>query len=271
MSSPVTRHQPPPGGGPSQPSQELLYSPDIPSLSHAERARTLCALAPSATLCTLSDGGHPYGSLVLTAVLPDGDAALLISEMAEHTRNLRRDPRCSLLVAEDAGGNPLARGRVTLVGRAVVEDSPSTACRDTFLKKNPGAIRYVNFGDFAVWRVVVTKARYIGGFGRMSFLSMDSWREARADTVAVGEDATELVARLNTQGGVASLAQHFSYAKSVQTATIRGVDQYGIELDAETELGPRPIRVAFSRTATSVSDAEALCSELRELAKLNCP
>ena len=43
---------------------------------------------------------------------------LLISALAEHTRNLRADPRCSLLVAEEGDGNPLARGRVTLLGEA---------------------------------------------------------------------------------------------------------------------------------------------------------
>lgn len=266
MSSPITRHQPPPGTGPSQPSQELLYPADVPSLSHAERARTICALSPSATLCTLSEDGDPYGSLVLTAVLPDGDAALLVSEMAEHTKNLRRDPRCSLLIAEDGCGNPLARGRITLVGRAAVEDSPGTDCRDAFLKRNPSAVRYADFSDFAVWRISVTKARYIGGFGRMSFLDIDSWQEARPDALAVDDRASELISTLNACPDSSSVALHFSYAQTVKKAIVQRVDQYGIEFDAETELGLRPIRVPFPRRAVSVSDAESLFSELRATA-----
>lgn len=197
-------------------------------------------------------------------MLDNGDGLLLISEMAEHTRNLRRDARCSMVIADSALGNPLARGRVTLVGDAIVDESDEA--RTAFLARNPGAAHYADFGDFAVWRIRVERVRYIGGFGRMSFLSMEAWREARADTVSIGSGVNELIERLNEMDFTV-VALKYSFAKRVESAVVRKIDMYGIEMDAETEHGPRPIRVAFSEAAGSVEQAEMQAEELLQSAK----
>src|SRR3989304_3381551 len=49
-----------------------------------------------------------------------GCPLFLISAMAMHTQNLQADPRASLLVIQPGwAGDPLAAGRVTLMGEAV--------------------------------------------------------------------------------------------------------------------------------------------------------
>src|SRR5262245_41328877 len=62
-------------------------------------AETLLCAARHGALATLLPDGQPYASLVACAASA-GAPVLLLSELAEHTRNLRRDPRASLLVAE---------------------------------------------------------------------------------------------------------------------------------------------------------------------------
>ena len=48
-----------------------------------------------------------------------GRPLFLISTMAMHTQNLEADPRASLLVTQpDWTGDPLAAGRLTLMGEA---------------------------------------------------------------------------------------------------------------------------------------------------------
>ena len=91
------KHAPGKGGGRAE--QELLYDPDVPTPTHAERARTLVAQLGTGTLCTVSQHppGYPYGSFV-TFGLDDGAPVFLISALAEHTKNLEEDPRGSLLV-----------------------------------------------------------------------------------------------------------------------------------------------------------------------------
>ena len=62
---------------------------------HAERCRTLASQATSATLSTIArdPSGFPYGSLVIVAIDALGRPLLLLSELAEHTGNLRCTPK----------------------------------------------------------------------------------------------------------------------------------------------------------------------------------
>ena len=96
---------------------EPLYDVNIPTPTHAERARTLVARISTGTLCTLAlePEGYPYGSFV-TVAFDGGNPVFLISGLAEHTKNLERDSRASLMVAESGAADPLANGRVTMLG-----------------------------------------------------------------------------------------------------------------------------------------------------------
>lgn len=147
----------------------------------AARALAVAQGAPTAALATIArePAGTPFGSLVAFAL--DGpDAVLLLSGLAEHTGNLRADPRASLLVVEGAAeGDPLAHGRVTLLGQAAVVAPADTArCRDLFLMRHPAAAAYVGFRDFAFWRLTVTEVRFVAGFGRMGWIDAAAWRAA---------------------------------------------------------------------------------------------
>jgi heme iron utilization protein len=175
--------------------------------------------------------------------------------------------RCSLLIREAGPSNVLARGRVTLVGNARRVDKP-TDIGDCFLRKNPAARQYADFGDFSFWRIEISSVRYIGGFGRMSWLDLESWREAREDAVAVSATRS-LIADLNKPEKtkkLAAVAKTFSCASTVASVSVTAVDQYGFEVDAETEHGIRPIRVAFKRRAKDADDVDALVHELEKLA-----
>ena len=147
--------------------------------SHAASAWALAVRARHGTLSTLTAAGHPYGSLVAVALL-DGAPILLLSGLAEHTHNLQRDGRCTLLLTDAAAeASPLAAGRVTLLGSAaLVPDADLDAARSAFLSAHPEAAVYVGFRDFACWRLEVAEARYVGGFGRMSWLTGAAWSAA---------------------------------------------------------------------------------------------
>ena len=109
----------------------------------------------------------PYGSFV-TVAFDNGHPVFLISGLAEHTRNLERDPRASLLVAEAGAADPLANGRVTMVGPCTRVDGDGGSARAAFFAAHPHATYYAEFRDFAFWTLRVDHVRYIGGYGRMS-------------------------------------------------------------------------------------------------------
>jgi putative heme iron utilization protein len=158
-------------------------------------------------LATLEIGsGCPYASLVTVATETDGSPIILISKLAWHTRNLKADPRASILFCADAGsGDPLNLGRVSLMG--VAEPTTAPRARQRFLARHPGASFYADFADFAFWRLRVERAHYVGGFGRITTLTADellgganaspAWdAEIDASIATANEEQARLIADL---------------------------------------------------------------------------
>jgi hypothetical protein len=145
----------------------------------AEAARALVRDARRGVLCTLiPEGGFPYGSLVEFLPLPDGDAVLFLSRLAEHQHFLAADARASLVVAPSINdAHALARPRVTLVGRAeAVEDRSAFA--EAYATLHPDARGYIDFPDFQFYRLRVARVRYIAGFGQMGWIKGEAYRAA---------------------------------------------------------------------------------------------
>ena len=117
-------------------------------------------------LGTVDETGAPYVSLITLALDHDLSPILFISSMAQHTRNLAKDNRVSLLLdGTDGLANPQTGPRVTLTGKAeTVKEGDRLAKR--FIARIPGAAMYTQLTDFAVWKITPEKAHFIGGFGR---------------------------------------------------------------------------------------------------------
>jgi putative heme iron utilization protein len=258
---------------PSGEAEEPLYDPNVPTPTHGERARTMVAAIRTGTLCTIAKepAGFPYGSFITFAM--DGpDPVFFISELAEHTKNLRADARASLLVAEGGEEDPLANGRVTLLGpcKRLEEVADREAAKRAYLGAHPNAVYYVDYSDFAFWRLHVESLRYIGGYGRMSWVDVEDWRSAEADPIA--PHARAIIDHMNTDhaDALVGYCRTFSKATDASAATMTGVDRYGFEMSASTGRGPRPIRLAFSSPITTADEVRkemvALAKRAREAA-----
>ena len=131
----------------------------------ALEARRLMREAASATLATLGREGHPHTALVTPATAPDGAPLLFLSTLSEHTRQLLRDPRCSLLFqGAPAEENPQTAPRISVSGTAERVEDP--ALKAVWLARHPYAAPYADFGDFSLWRVAPRSALMVLGFGR---------------------------------------------------------------------------------------------------------
>jgi putative heme iron utilization protein len=151
--------------------------------------RGLAAGARFGALATLARGVAPWPFATLVAVSFDarGRPLFLLSRLAEHTKNLEACPRASLLVSADApsGGEPLALGRMTLVGECRrlergVQDAAAdeSEARARFLAAHPDASGYSAFPDFDMWRLEVAHVRWVGGFGAMDWVNGDDYGRA---------------------------------------------------------------------------------------------
>lgn len=258
-------------GRPAAPPSPFT-DPDVAAPSHAERARTLASNQKTGSLATLATDpeGYPYASFITFALL-DGDPLFLISRLAEHTRNLMGDTRASLLAHESGNADPLANGRVTLLGRCTKLPRGDTLARDTYLARHPTASYYVDFEDFAFWRLSIEAVRYIGGYGRMSWVAADDFRRAVPDPIA--EAASRILEHMNQDHAPAlrTYARAFTRATDAEKATMTAIDCHGFEMTVTTPSGIGPARLAFDSPLVSPDDARLkLVALLRSAeAKLN--
>jgi putative heme iron utilization protein len=147
------------------------------SPSDIDHARRLVTTSKTATLSTLAlrTGSlpYPFGSLVAVATDPHERPLLLLSALAEHTKNLAACSHASLLYAEATTADPLAKGRVTLLGEvSVVPATDIGSARERYLARHPEAGAWAGFKDFAFYAMAITEVRFVAGFGKMGWLDV---------------------------------------------------------------------------------------------------
>jgi heme iron utilization protein len=249
-----------PGWEPTASDREDAPAPTAPpEPTHAERARTLVAGQTRGALSTigLQPAGTPFGSVVTYGLDESGRPTFFVSTLAEHTRNLDADPRASLLVVEETpvGADPLASGRVTLLGvvAEVTDPEERAGARAGYLAANPGAF-YVDYGDFRAMRLAVTDVRYVGGFGRMSWVDAAAYAGARPDPLR--SDAAGIIGHMNADHPTAlvALCHRDGGRPDVVSASMTAVDRYGFEVIAQFDGDHREaLRIGF-RTPQDSAD-----------------
>ena len=143
----------------------------------AAAARKLLRAERHGALATLSlhKKGWPFGSVAPYALSERGEPLLLLSALAQHTKNALADPRASLLVQESAGLAPgadmQAHARVTVLGRiAAVPPTDEDDARARYLARHPQAGRTARGHDFRFYALTIEEARFIGGFGEICWV-----------------------------------------------------------------------------------------------------
>jgi heme oxygenase (biliverdin-IX-beta and delta-forming) len=200
----------------------------------AAACRCLMRRQTHAAMATSQDG-HPYVSLVALAFDYSASPLLLLSDLAEHSRNIAADPRVSLLF--DGGphhppaDDPLAAPRLTLLGEAARCDDPRLRAR--FVARHPSAAAYAGFGDFRLYRMTIGRAHLVAGFGRISWIEGDALRfSGDAAGLAAAED--EIVRHMNIDhaDAVALFAERLACRPGAGWR-MTGIDPEGIDLRRE--------------------------------------
>ncbi len=215
-------------------------------------ARKLLRAARVGTLASSADG-QPFACLVTPACAPDLSLLLLLSDLSEHTRHLRADARCSVLVAgvpQDA--NPQTTPRVTVTGLA--EPAADPALKTRYLAVHPYAARYADFADFSLWRIRPLGGLYVGGFARAARLrAADLALEAGA-VAAIAAAEARIMSHCNTDHPDALAA----IAGAPGAWRMVAVDVDGCDLAD----GERAIRIHWSAPVADPADVR------RELVRL---
>lgn len=204
-------------------------------------ARRLLRHCRSGALATLSKrlNGHPYASVVPFMSDYDGSPVLLISRLAEHTKNIQADSRVSLVVHEPSADVQRAE-RLTVIGNCV-RINCEAALRERYVRLFPEAGDLLAL-DFDFHRITLSTVRYIGGFGKIH------WVDASAFLYAGGIDGSVERVWLDR-----SDQTHRSHRTFVSGESVRAValDCDGIDVRSDDD---RITRIAFDRSAATPAD-----------------
>lgn len=164
-----------------------------------------------ASLATHSQAlpGYPFVTVLPLALGPDHSPWVLMSDLAEHCRNVRADPRVSLLL-QTPGEEVLQRPRLTLSGD-LLPAQPDAALQARLLRYCPDFARYLELGDFHFFRLQAQALRFIGGFARMGWLQLSD--TAPLPQLTLAEEEATLPQLAAFSGGV----------------TVLGADCYGVD------------------------------------------
>ncbi|MCW2242635.1 HugZ family pyridoxamine 5'-phosphate oxidase [Azospirillum canadense] len=281
----MSSDQPSNAGGPSGPGVSASSDASTvaaSSVTAGDAARRVMRAVDRAALATALRGeaeGWPYPSLVQVALDLDGTPLLLLSTLADHTKNIASDPRVGLLFDGTLGlaqplAQPLAGSRVSVIGRAERSEEPRHRAR--FLARHPAASFYAGFGDFAIYAVSVERAHHVAGFGRVHWIE-------RADLLpyavpaALAEAEGDILAHMNADHADAVrlyatvLAGVSGGAAPNETAeqgwTMTGLDPDGCDL----RCGGTIARVDFDQRVDDPASARVNLAGLARRARQTLP
>jgi putative heme iron utilization protein len=229
-------------------------------------ARALVRACDRAVLSTVlaRDGlaGWPYGSLVLVATDHDLSPLLLISNLADHTKNIAQDPRVSLLVDGTAGAaDPLTAARLSLLGRIAKDATP--AARARFLARHPSAETYAGFGDFNLYRVTIEAAHLVADFGKIHWLSAADLAPPAPPPALVAAEA-DIVAHMNLDH--ADAVDAYAQALLGRAGTgwrMTGIDTEGADLRREGEVARLPFGMLVATPEEARAELVRLVNQAR--------
>jgi putative heme iron utilization protein len=225
-------------------------------------ARQLLRAHRYGALCTLSKkfNGHPFGSITPYLVDHDGSILMLISTLAEHSKNILADPRVSLITHSQDNPHIQAQGRVTVLGEAqfVAEREPAGR---RYLRYFPEAQTYFAMHDFSFYRIVPQAVRYIGGFGNIHWIKSEDY-SVPPYTLSAQEDGVIEHMNIDHQDALLNCCRHFHQYEAAKVEML-GIDCDGFDVRADEKV----LRFDFKEPLFDAQHARSALVEIAEEAR----
>lgn len=230
----------------------------------AKAARHLLRSASFGSLATImrDTDGAPYASMVAVATDHDGSPILLISDLADHTKNLKQNGQISLLlIGHNTDEDPMTGERLTLQGS--ISSSAEASLRQRFLARHPSAARYADFGDFGFYRVTIERAHLVAGFGRIHWIP--GARLTIDPPKALIEAESEIVAHMNDDHADAVELYATKLLHRANGAwRVTGVDMEGADLRCQGQIARLPFGTVVKDSTDVRNELVRLVNKARE-------
>jgi len=139
-----------------------------------------------------------------------------------------------------------------------MRDQAREAALHTYRERHPDAF-YAAFDDFRLYRLEVSSVRYVGGFGRMSWVSADDHATAEPDPLR--PHVAGIVGHMNDDHADALVAycRVFGGQPATERAEMVGVDRYGFTMLAAGEGTDerKAVRIPWGRRVDTIGEVRA--------------
>ena len=223
----------------------------------ALKARTLFNTRCDGVLSTHSIDlpGYPFGSITPYCFNRHGQAVILISTIAQHTKNIKANNKVSLIAFDDATDSQAA-GRVTYIGDAKPVNDDEIAER--YYRFFPDSRDFHKTHDFNFYLIEFVRARYIGGFGQIFLVENSDFIKGNPFSF---EEETGMVDHMNADhlDAIRHYCDLFDITYNPkEQPTLVGVDSEGFHLRVKGSIH----RLGFNHPVSNTSEARAALVEL---------
>ena len=127
--------------------------------------------------------GYPFGSFVTFISGNSRNIYFYISDLAQHTKNISFESKSCLTLSRLTKKDDKQNSeRLTIVGDiTVVEGDLINYCKERFFKHFPQSRSYSNFHDFKFYKMKISHVRWIGGFGKIAWLTTKNWKDSQIE------------------------------------------------------------------------------------------
>ncbi len=203
--------------------------------------------------------GYPFGSIVPYGFDRQSYPVVLISRLAQHTKNIQADRRVSLFVSnvDSVGCDDVQTcSRLTILANAEPADDRDLISR--YCRFYPDAADYHQNLDFDFYRLIPEKVRFIGGFGKIHWVDMSGLFIQSPFTDAHERDIIE---HMNTDH--ADTLKVYCEKAGVKIPGSLNPEMVGVDAQGfHIRLGHKLVRIQFRQSVSSPMQARDAFIEL---------
>ena len=123
--------------------------------------------------------GYPFGSFVTFISGADRSIIFYASDIAQHTINLKNNSKACITLFNLSEGDKQDSARLSLMGDVKKIDKDVEEISGQFIEFFPESSQYSNMHDFNFYSLNISQVRWIGGFGKIAWLSSTNWNPIR--------------------------------------------------------------------------------------------
>lgn len=221
-------------------------------ISKANLARNLLLSEYQGILSTISVDveGYPFGSVVPYCLSKEGKPVILISTIAQHTKNILSDSKVSLTVTESGIEDGQTAGRITFIGDAVKLGVDDTESIERYYQYFPQSMDYHKTHNFYFYQINLVRIRFIGGFGEIYWLEKESFLLANPFSF---DEEKSMIEHMNADH-IESM-KHYCQLNDINYSEEKlpvmvGIDSEGFNL----RVGKRINRINFEESVTTAME-----------------